>query len=188
MHLRAFIAIEIDDQTKENLSGLITRLKESGADVKWITENQMHLTLKFLGNIGGDNVRDISNALSAISNNFKSFTTTFSKIGAFPNLNHPVVIWLGIDKGAGRLEELNRKIELAMEGLGFKKEGRIFKPHLTLGRVRSPKNIPALIKLVEKTGFNPAVESNACKLTLFQSMLSSKGAAYTRLSIVELKP
>ena len=148
--IRTFIAVEIDSQTGQKISELVSILKKSNADIKWITDGQMHLTLKFLGNIDKDKVRGISEAISNISDNFNSFKIAFSKIGAFPSLNHPAVIWLGIDKGAESLKTLNEKIETALEKLGFERESHEFKPHLTLGRVRSDKNMPNITKLLKE--------------------------------------
>ncbi|MCX5693283.1 MAG: RNA 2',3'-cyclic phosphodiesterase [Candidatus Omnitrophica bacterium] len=177
--IRAFIAVEIDHQTKQKISELISNLKKSDADAKWITEGQIHLTLKFLGNIDEGSVHKISDALSGVSNNFNSFTINFSEIGAFPNLNHPAVIWLGVNKGAEFLKTLNEKIETALEKLRLKQENREFKPHLTLARIRSPNNIQNLVKLIEETDFNSWDDLRISKLTLFQSTLNPKGAAYT---------
>ncbi len=177
--IRAFIAVEIDDQTRQKISELISTLKKSNADIKWITDSQMHLTLKFLGNIDKDKVQGISDSISNISDNFNSFKIAFSKIGAFPSLNHPAVIWLGIDKGAESLKTLNEKIETALEKLGFKRESREFKPHLTLGRVRSDKNMPGLTKLLKETAFYLGNDIQINKLTFFQSDLNPKGAVYS---------
>ena len=180
--LRAFIAVEIDNLTRQKISELISDLKKSNADAKWITENQMHLTLKFLGNIEEGRIQEISDALSSISNNFSSFAIRFSAMGAFPNLNHPAVIWFGVDKGAESLIKLNHEIENSMERSGFAKEGREFKPHFTLARVRSHKNILNLAKLIQKTGFASENDIKIDKLTLFQSVLNPKGAIYTPLA------
>ncbi|MBU1912010.1 MAG: RNA 2',3'-cyclic phosphodiesterase [Candidatus Omnitrophica bacterium] len=177
--MRAFIAVEIDSQTKQKISDLVSCLKKTGPDAKWITEDQMHLTLKFLGNIGEDKVQKISEALSAISDSFKSLKIGFSNIGAFPNLNHPRVIWLGIDEGRGSLEILNGKIEASLEKSGFARENREFNPHLTLARIRSSKNISNLIKLIGEKNLTPVGEILIDKLSLFQSTLSPKGAVYT---------
>lgn len=185
--VRAFIAVEIDPQAKQKISELITRLKKSEADAKWITENQMHLTLKFLGNISQDKIKEISDALSLISNDFKPFAITFSGIGAFPNMNHARVIWLGIDKGAEALMMLNEKIENTLEKYGFKKDGREFSPHLTLARVRSGKNIAGLATLIKETVFDSGKDTLVNKLTLFQSVLNPKGAVYTVISEGYLK-
>jgi len=180
--LRVFIAVEISKQAKQKISGLIACLKQSGADVKWITEAQMHLTLKFLGGISADKINCISETLSGIARTFESFPITFSGTAAFPDLKHPAVLWLGVGKGAESLEMLNDKIENALEKLGFQKEKRKFKPHLTLGRVKSSKNIKELIKLIEQTGFEYEKEIKINGLALFQSALNPQGAIYTILS------
>ncbi len=180
--VRAFIAVEIDPQTKQKISTLVSLLKASNAGVKWVTEDQMHFTLKFLGNIAENKIQEISNTLSIISNNFNSFAINFSKIGAFPNINYPRVIWLGIDKGVESLKILSEEIENALEKLGFQKENRKYKPHLTLGRVKSDKNILNLTNLIRETNFNPENNIQINKLTLFQSTINPKGAIYTPLA------
>ncbi|MEK6732705.1 MAG: RNA 2',3'-cyclic phosphodiesterase [Candidatus Omnitrophota bacterium] len=187
--IRAFIAVEIDPQTKQKISALVSSLKKSDADVKWITEDQMHLTLKFLGNVEQSKIQEISAALNSISTNFSPFTIHLSNIGAFPNINHPRVIWLGIDIGAEELKILAEKIETGLEKLGFNpstslgtgKEDREFKAHLTLGRVKSSKNIANLIKLLKETVFSLNADIPIEEIILFQSTLFPKGAIYTKL-------
>jgi len=179
--IRAFIAVEINNQAKQKISKLISVLKKSDIDAKWVTEDQMHLTLKFLGNVNKDKIQEISDAISVISNNFKSFAVSFSEIGAFPNTSHPRVIWLGIDKGAESLKMLNDEIEASLERLGFAKESREYKSHLTLARIRSSKNISNLIKLIRETHCDIGDEILIHKLTLFQSILNPKGAVYSVL-------
>jgi RNA 2',3'-cyclic 3'-phosphodiesterase len=178
--IRSFIAAEIDVRSRQKISELIADLKKSNADAKWITEDQMHLTLKFLGNISEGDVQKISCALSGILDNFKSFEISFSAIGAFPGIDNPSVVWLGVNKGAECLVTLNKSIELSLEQIGFKKETRSFKPHLTLARIRSRRNISNLIKTIEEINANLSLKENIGinKLTLFQSILSPKGAEY----------
>ena len=139
----------------------------------------MHITLKFLGNIGKNSIQEISDEMSNISSVFNSFTINFHKIGAFPNLKHPNVLWLGIDKGASNLKMLNKEIENALGKLGFKEENREFKPHLTLARIRSLKNMSNLTKLIEETDFNLWDDLEINKLALYQSILNPKGAIHT---------
>ena len=98
-NIRAFIAVEIDSQTKQKISELVSDFKKSAADVKWVAEDKMHLTLKFLGNIRQDKIQEISDALTSIADNTLSFKIRLSKIEAFPNMKHPRVIWIGIDRG-----------------------------------------------------------------------------------------
>ncbi|MDP2921540.1 MAG: RNA 2',3'-cyclic phosphodiesterase [Candidatus Omnitrophota bacterium] len=180
-HIRAFIAVEIDQPSRQKISSLISGLKKSNADVKWITEDQMHLTLKFLGNIDEGKIHEISSALSSISHDFKPFEITLSDIGAFPNLDHPRVIWIEIEKGADLLKTLAGKIDSRLEKLGFQKETREFKAHLTLGRVRTSKNMPQLVKIINETQFAPETGVKINELILFQSTLTPKGTIYTKL-------
>lgn len=181
--MRAFIAVEIDEQLKQKISKLISNLKKSGADAKWITENQMHITLKFLGNISKDKIGEISDALSIVSSDFKSFKITFSKIGAFPNLDHPRIIWLGIDdNGAESLKMLNKNLENTLKKSGFREEDHSFQPHLTLARIKSGRNISGLVKLIKETDFASGNYTQINKLTLFQSTLNPGGTIYTVIS------
>jgi 2'-5' RNA ligase len=179
--IRAFIAAEIDPLNKEKVSSLISYLKKSNTDVKWVNENQMHLTLKFLGNVEENKIQQIFNVLKPIADNFNQFSITFSKIGVFPNMHQPRVVWVGIEKGTDELKNLSTKIEDNLEILGFPKEKRSYKAHLTLGRVRSLKNISDLTKLISEISFRSENEIKIDKLTLFQSTLTPKGAIYAPL-------
>ena len=179
--IRAFIAIEIDTACKQEISGLIKRLKKSDSDVKWVNELQMHLTLKFLGNVDRDKVPEISAALKGIASKNPSFQIAFSGISTFPGLSRPRVIWVGVDKGSGDVKALFHFIEKEMVNLGFTKEEHDYRAHLTLGRVRSQKNIRELTKLIGETDFKPPVGIKINKFILFQSILTSKGPVYTLL-------
>ncbi|MBU3912059.1 MAG: RNA 2',3'-cyclic phosphodiesterase [Candidatus Omnitrophica bacterium] len=179
--IRAFIAIEISPASKLKISELIDQLKRSGSDVKWVNDTQMHLTLKFLGNIEQDKIPEISGALKDIASKAVVFQIIFSGIGAFPDINRPRVIWLGIEKGADNLKKLAGHIEDKMKNLGFTKEGRCYKAHLTLGRVRSQKNIQELAKNINETYAKTESTMKINRLILFQSTLTPKGAIYTLL-------
>jgi 2'-5' RNA ligase len=186
--IRSFIAIAIDTGAKEKILCIIDNLKKSNADVKWADENQLHLTLKFLGDIDEALIQKISATLSSISSNFQIFTLTFSEIGWFPNINNPRVIWLGIEKGTEPLIALNEILETELEKIGFKRDGRKFTPHLTLARIRTQKNITSLTKLINDT--NPQIQNEfkIDKLILYQSTLTPKRAIYTPIYEADFKP
>ncbi|MDP8229986.1 MAG: RNA 2',3'-cyclic phosphodiesterase [Candidatus Gorgyraea atricola] len=181
--IRAFVAVEIDQPNKQKLSQVISTLKQANADVKWVNKIQMHLTLKFLGNIEENRIKEISDTLKSIADNFSAFNIHLSKIGAFPNMHKPRVIWLGIDKGAQDLKNLASQLEK----LGPKEEKREYKAHLTLGRVKSLKNISQLTKLINETPFQSQGNIPITKLILFQSTLTPKGAIYSPLTTLALK-
>ena len=181
--LRTFIAIEIDPPHKQKLTNLISTLKQSDSDIKWVTEHQMHLTLKFLGNVEETKVQEISDALTLIANSTREFTITLSNIGTFPNAKRPRVIWIGVNKGKNKLKLLAGQIETELEKLDFPKETRDFKSHLTLGRVRSPKNLQNLTKLLTEVSFQSESAIKISKLILFQSTLTPKGAIYKKITL-----
>jgi RNA 2',3'-cyclic 3'-phosphodiesterase len=179
--IRAFIAVEIDSASKQKISGLINDLKQTNADVRWASENQMHLTLKFLGNIEQGKISLISAAIKTITGHIREFDLSFSGIGAFPAINRPRLIWAGIDKGSNELRMIAGLIEKEMGILGFDKEGRDYKAHLTLGRVGSQKKIKDLTKKMAELEFKFDPDTKVNKLVLFQSTLTPKGTIHTPL-------
>ncbi|MFH1783038.1 MAG: RNA 2',3'-cyclic phosphodiesterase [Candidatus Omnitrophota bacterium] len=185
--IRSFIACELDPLTKERLSLLVTHLKKSNADVKWIPTENIHFTLKFLGNVERDEIKHISSELNDILRDPSCFNIRLSAIGGFPDLSKPRVIWIGLKEGGDCLISLALAIEERLVRLGFQKENRDFRPHLTLGRVRSLKNIEELQNLIEglKLGLETPVRMD--KIILYQSTLTQKGAVYTPLSTHLLK-
>ncbi len=186
--IRSFIAVEIDKINKQKISELIAQLKESNADVKWVSEDQMHLTLKFLGNTEQDKIQKVACILKSIADDFSAFSIKFSNIGAFPNTSRPRVIWMGIKDGSEILESFNNRIEAGLVKLGFEQESRQYKAHLTLGRVRSLKNIPQLVKSIKEIERNYQYNNiRIDRIILFQTTLTPKGAIYTSLAQFMLK-
>lgn len=185
--IRSFIAVEIDPPKKQKLSALISNLKTSEAGVKWVNESQMHLTLKFLGDIKEEKVREISDTLKSVADTSSAFSIRLSSIGAFPNMHKPRVIWIDIDKGKEELKLLAGQIENELEKSGFTREKRGFKAHLTLGRVKSLKNISNLIGLIKKTEISLHDEIEIKEIILFRSTLKPTGAIYTPISRFNLK-
>ena len=189
--MRAFIAIELSDEIRKILSQIQSHLKYSAADVKWIEKNNIHLTLKFLGDITEKKCENIKSVLDKIAKNTKSFELSLkvSKevpgtfIGAFPNINYPRVIWVGLDKGVKESTEIMVRIDEELSKIGFEKESRPFAAHLTIGRVRSPKNKEALKEKMLSYDPQPIVHSSqsASSIILFQSTLMPKGPIYTKL-------
>jgi len=178
--MRIFIALELSDEIKGELSRLEGRLKEARADIKWAKPENIHLTLKFLGDIEESNIEEIKNALGGISSSEKPFEISLFKLGAFPSLNQPRVIWAGIDKGCSEAENIAARVADALKKIGFPKEERPFSAHLTLGRVKSGKNKAGLKDMLASLEVRP----KSCvinKITLFQSTLAPNGPIYTPL-------
>ncbi len=178
--MRAFIAIELPDDVRRKLASIQEELKKANADIKWVKPENIHLTLKFLGNIPDDKIEKIKALLDKIASRHGKFEAILFKIGAFPKLEYPRVIWVGMDKGCNLAEEIAVKIEDGCEHIGFAKEKRPFSAHLTLGRVRTGKNKVALKEKLLSTAVKPQ-SFIVDKIILFQSTLTPRGPIYTPL-------
>ena len=204
--MRLFIAIELPETIKSELAGIQSKLKASRADVKWVEPQNIHLTLKFLGYVQQDKIAAIKNAVDKIAGQTKAFNISLSEIGAFPDLNSPRVIWVGIDDvGAGRdLPLLVDVLANELSKLDFPKEKRPFSAHLTLGRIHSSKGKENLKELIEdineqrrgepmcspqtKGQTHWSAPTHIDHIALFQSTLTPKGPVYTNLYEARLRP
>jgi 2'-5' RNA ligase len=148
----------------------------------------IHLTLKFLGNIDTGLVERITHVMKEAARGIAPFRLEAGGLGAFPNLRRVQVVWVGVGGEMEPLNQLQQRVEAGLKPLGFKPEGRPFKPHLTLGRVREravPDDVMALGRLIGEDGFEPCpIDVDA--LHLMRSQLTPHGAVYTRLDSVKL--
>ncbi|MDP1853460.1 MAG: RNA 2',3'-cyclic phosphodiesterase [Candidatus Omnitrophota bacterium] len=178
--MRTFIAIELTNGIQDKLASLQEKLKSASADVKWVNPSNIHLTLKFLGDTDEKKIDPIKNIINKLAIKFKAFNSEVSGLGAFPNLQSPRVIWAGLSN-ADTISAISETLEDGLEKLGFPKEKHSFKPHLTLGRVRCPKNIDILEKiLAENLDFKAGI-LEIKTVCLIESKLSPKGPAYTTI-------
>jgi 2'-5' RNA ligase len=169
----------------EEIAKVRLRLQEARGDVRWTRAEGLHLTLKFLGDIARNQVEPILAVLQDLVHERPALRIVAQGLGAFPHLRRPRVLWVGL-QGEG-IVELSEALETALMPLDFPPEEREFTPHLTLGRVRSPRGwerIFALIKEHEQAYFG---ESTVDRLTLYQSDLRPDGAIYTSLGSVSFR-
>lgn len=180
--MRTFVAIPLTEEVHQELAKLQDSLRKSGCDIKWANPANIHLTLKFLGEIDDKQTEDIKASLAQALTGHNSFWIHIAGIGAFPRLSYPKIIWVGIDKGSKECIALARSIEEAVEKLELRKEKRPFSPHLTLGRIRTLNKKPQLISHIEKEkDFASQHKVSVNKIILFQSTLTPKGPIYTTL-------
>ena len=176
--MRVFIAVEISDV---DILKKIQRFQENlQIDAKPTKIDQIHFTLQFLGEIDEEKCKKVKDLLKTIT--FSQFDLSLKGVGGFPNLKNPRVIWIGIDeKGAGKLIEVAKEIEMKLTPLGFEKDKK-FKPHLTVLRVKHEVgDISLRIKEYEAIEFGTQVVS---KIKLKRSVLSPKGPEYSDLLVV----
>lgn len=176
--MRTFIAIPVPQDIKEMAASVRKSLEGTGADVKWVEEENYHITVKFLGDIDPQMVDNIYIHLNTISENYHSFALKVKGIGFFPNANHPRVIWLGINGELEKANLLGERIDTFLSEEGFEPERkRSF--HLTLGRIRSPKGQKELLEEVNK--LNKNIKSRTFlvnKIDFMESRLTPQGPNY----------
>lgn len=182
--IRAFIAIELPVWLQDQLGQAIVRLQEkSPRSVRWVSARNIHLTLKFLGNVSPENLAQLKRVISSESQRFQPFTIRAGGLGAFPNKVHPRVIWVSVD-APPVLTELQKAIDRETERLGYQREERGFSPHLTLGRVSQhagPADVRQISEAIANTKVNELGEVQVDSLRLFRSDLQPGGAVYTPL-------
>ncbi len=182
--MRLFIALTLPDPVKLSLGRLQEKLKESRADVKWVAVKNIHLTLKFLGEVPEDRIENISAAIQGVSAGVPAYQMRLSTVGAFPSVSSPRVIWAGIAEGGAQTEAISTQLETRLEAVGFPPEERPFTAHITLGRRRSSRNSGPLtqaLKELQQRSAPPQEAFEINKVTLFKSTLSPQGPSYEAL-------
>ena len=186
MTKRLFIAVKItpDTDTLNHIYRIQQRLEHE--KIKWVDTNGIHITLKFLGDTDEQLIPQIEQQLQQIATKHKTTSLTLQDIGVFPNEQRPRVLWIGTNPNT-ELQKLAQDIDNAMEKLGYEKEQRPFKPHITLGRIKFLKDKRSLHKLLEQYKDKYFQDNNIDQFILYESTLTPKGAKYTALKTFKLQ-
>lgn len=188
--LRAFIALDIPPEIIQSISTVTASLrKETGHTVRWVAPENIHLTLKFLGEVSPANLEHLSARLAAECEHHPPFDISVKNLGCFPNLRQPRVIWAGLIIPP-QLLRLQSQIESAAARLGYAAETRPFSPHLTIGRVREQAGaaeLQTLRSLLEKAASGDFGTFTARAVHLYKSDLNPGGPVYTRLNSAPLR-
>ncbi|MGW8223258.1 MAG: RNA 2',3'-cyclic phosphodiesterase [Syntrophobacteria bacterium] len=179
--IRSFIAIDFHEETRKALEDIQRKLKQYGAGVRWVRPSSIHLTLKFLGNIQPAQVEDIARAVAQEVLNEPPITLGAAGLGAFPSRRKPRVIWIGMEGEVQRLIRIQSRLENALEPLGFDREKRLFRPHLTIGRVKDRRRLQSLIDAMAELKIPEFDSFDVTEIILYKSDLRPTGAIYTKL-------
>ena len=182
--LRLFIAVPLSREVEEVVAEIQAAWKRKGTGVRWVRPEGIHITLKFLGGVPKDNVQGIVEAMKAVAKRHRPFSVVIKGAGGFPSTSRARVLWIGVEDRGGDLHNLFEELEEALQGIGFPREDRSFKPHLTLGRVKDKrgKSFPFLQELREREIGVLEVK----EMVLFRSQQKPQGAEYTPLAVVPL--
>jgi len=183
--VRTFLACQISRQTRNGIARAARSLSRFNDAVRWVRTEQLHLTIKFLGDVRDADVPALCDALTAATHNTAPFDLTLTRLGCFPPKGPVRVIWAGHNDTPETLVRLVHSVETQLEPLGFARERRPFTTHITLGRVKTDTTGDRLRSVVGKTSLQPTKDS-IDMLTLFESHLSPKGPTHIPLATFPL--
>ncbi len=183
--VRTFIAVDVESS---EILGKLARVRdyiaESQADLKPVSVENMHITLRFIGEVPLAKVQEICEALHK-SVKFKPFTMRIEGIGAFPNIHRPRVIWAGVTAGALELIKLAKEVDEALRKAGIQPSEEKLTPHITLHRVKSLRNAPSLLKQIDSVVNEFFGEVTVDKVKVKRSILTSSGPMYNDLCVIK---
>jgi len=183
MDIRSFLAFELPEFVKEELSGLIRSFNRGVSKVRWVKRENMHLTVLFLGNINEETIPAMAEDISDICERFSPFIVRMKGVGCFPNIRNPKVIWVGIDGEIERMARFYESLVMNLSKYGIKQENRTYRPHLTLGRIKGNSNIrDRMVGMISKGREITDKEFILQELVLFKSDLRPQGPIYTKLN------
>jgi 2'-5' RNA ligase len=176
--LRAFFCAELDGGLRGELDRITTALRQAPVKASWVKRENLHVTLKFLGEVEEDLLPELSAAVEESVAGTDPFDMALNGFGAFPSLRRPSVVWSGLEAN-DKLSGVQEKLERAVEGLGFPREDRPFRPHLTLGRTRKrarPAEFAGFAEAVETLKYQDTFRVRA--VDVMRSRLMPGGALY----------
>jgi RNA 2',3'-cyclic 3'-phosphodiesterase len=183
--IRSFICIEVPGSIRQRLEELQICLRRVGGEVSWVKVSNIHLTLKFLGDITSSSVEVIRKAVIHASTDLNPFEIRVSGTGCFPSARNPRVLWVGLTDVSRQLNLLHSEIDRQLAQNGFPSDHRQFSPHLTLGRFRTARNSQPVVEALLREGFEPK-SFLADRVILMRSQLNAGGTIYTPLAQVGL--
>ena len=189
--LRAFIAIDLPQHIQDSIEKQTVRLHQTLGNqiIRWTPIQNMHLTLKFLGNIPNNHVDFLKQMLTQTADSHSAFDLQIGGIASFPNAKSPRALWLGIH-AAAELMSIQKNVDAGASRLGYEKEARAFSPHLTLGRVRQniqPSDLQKIRSTFDTFQLGKIPSARVDSVHLYQSELHSEGSIYTKLFSALLK-
>ncbi len=184
--MRAFVAIPVGDAVRGVLVRVQDALRRADADVKWVEPRNLHLSMKFLGEIAEDQAGSLEALLREEAARWPRLALEYAGVGTFPGHGPPRVVWAGCRGELERLAGLARAVERAAVRVGVPREGRPFVAHLTLGRVRSGRNAKRLLAGIENQRAVPVGKEEVARIVLYRSTTRPEGPVYEELAAFPL--
>jgi 2'-5' RNA ligase len=188
MKKRIFTAVDISEESRHRAARYIADLKGefSGIKAGWERAEKLHLTLKFLGDAEESQLEGLKEIAAGIAGRISKLHLQIAKTGVFPSVRKPRVLWLGVEGETEKLRQINSMLEDECEKIGFPKENKIYKPHLTIARLRGPHKAKELVETHLAKEFEP-VGFEVCELVIYESKLQPAGSIYKKVSGLKFK-
>ena len=191
--IRSFVAILLPDDLRESIAATVERLRPLGTAVAWVPPQNLHVTLRFLGNQTEERLAEAADALHEAGAGCAPLHVTFHGIGAFPGLERPRILWVGMAQGVLEVRALQARVADALAERGFPREERAWHPHLTIGRVFDERRWrreagPPLRGALAKAAATRFGTVRVSEVALMRSDLSPKGARYSVRCVAALSP
>lgn len=184
--MRIFVAIEISEDAKSVIAGLQNKLRDADADASWTRPENIHLTLKFLGEVSESLIAEVAKVCLKCAADFHYLDFTLSGVGAFPDPRQPRILWVGLRGDLGPLVQLQKELDEGLSRIGFEPDRKPFSAHLTMGRVKSRRNSRALMAAANDYQLAP-IAFSVSEIVLMRSQLHPAGSRYTRLASAALQ-
>lgn len=180
--IRSFVAILLNDEVRAAVAAEIARLRPLAPRVGWVAAPNLHLTLKFLGELPPDPLEQVKSGLTEAVTGVAPFSLRFYGVGAFPGMARPRVLWVGVAEGGQVAQALQARVDAALGRRGFPHDERPFSPHLTIGRVRELRGLAGLEEAMRRDARMDFGRLEVGALSLMRSDLSPAGSRYTELA------
>ena len=184
--IRTFIAVDLNPRIKKTIKHIQNYLDRANCDVKWVKPENIHLTLKFLGDINIKEIDALTQLLSNLLQNIKPIETEFTLLNAFPDISQPHIIWAGLKDDSQKIAHLVKFLEKSLGRIGFKEEQKPFRPHITIGRIRTQNNISNLSHALSDYTVPDTQTQTIKHITLYKSTLTSHAPIYDKLATFDL--
>ncbi|MGB9613444.1 MAG: RNA 2',3'-cyclic phosphodiesterase [Candidatus Margulisiibacteriota bacterium] len=184
--MRTFIAVELPDEVRKNITELINELKTTEAAVKWVEQQNLHITLKFLGWVEDRKINEVMDLIKKAVEKTGSFKAKFAGLGTFPAGKTPRVVWVGVKDGSDRLTNLANALEKTLSQAGYRSQEREFSSHVTIGRIKEKKGVDKLIAKISEFKSSEFGEAIVNHVDLMKSTLTPKGPIYEKIGEILL--
>ncbi|MEC7603274.1 MAG: RNA 2',3'-cyclic phosphodiesterase [Planctomycetota bacterium] len=184
--IRAFIALDLSPGSRHAIAKVIRRLEPRFPGIKWINAEQLHLTLHFLGDVLFSDINRVCSVAREAAEEIPPFSIHLKGLGAFPDTKSPRVIWVGVEQGHLPLVELQSALKGPLGEMGYPSDKNVFKPHITVGRVKRSGDLMDLQEQVAKYESSDFGVTAVDELTVYESQLNRGGPDYSVISEIEL--